>query len=57
MNVCPLHERTWAMPRVQVQNIPNVLYNSTIQVLECFINNETKLKTNNNTGHITATYI
>jgi len=42
MNVCPLHERTWAMPRVQVQNI---------------INNETKLKTNNNTGHITATYI
>ena len=45
------------MPRVQVQNIPNVFYNSTIQVLECFINNETKLKTNNNTGHITATYI
>ena len=57
MSVCLLLERPWPMPRVQVHNIPTGITNPTTQKSECCINSEEKLKTNNNTGHIIATYL
>ena len=57
MSVCLLPERPWPMPRVQVHNIPTGITNPTTQKSERCINNEAKLKANNNTGHINATYL